>query len=390
MRGTIITRGRRHSVVVDVGRGPDGKRLRKWHSGPDVCKGHGGKVPASCKTAELARTAILRSLDQGTYVEPIRLTLGVFLSDKWLPAVAATLRAGTLSMYRTNIEAHISPGLGHVALRALTADALNIFYGELLTDGRRDGRGGLSARTVRINHVILHRALRDATRWGLLARNVAELADPPRSESKEVRAWSPEQTAAFLASTGDDRLAALWVLTASTGMRRGEVCGLRWCDTDLDEGHLVVAQTIVVVNYRLVVSEPKSRAGKRTLALDPRTVAALRAHRARQLEERLSWGELWSDEGLVFVREDGRPIHPERLSKWFAQRVRRAALPRLTFHGLRHSYVTMLLRAGQPLHVVAKRAGHSSPNVTSAVYSHVLPGDDEAAALAGARALGGA
>jgi integrase len=378
MRGTVIKRGRTYSVVIDIGRGPDGRRIRKWHSGYKTRK-----------AAEHARTTLLHSLDQGTYVEPTKTTLGEFLNEKWLPGVAMTLRPSTLAMYRTNIEKHIIPGLGHAALRTLTPDALNMFYAQLLVTGRRDGRGGLSPRTVRINHVIIHRALRDATRWGLLARNVAELADPPRVALKELEAWSPDQTAAFLASTANDRLAALWVLTASTGMRRGEVCGLRWRDVDLDAGRLKVSQTIVVVDYKLVASEPKTSAGRRTLALDQRTVAALRAHRARQLEERLAWGELWNDEGLVFVREDGRPVHPERVSKWFDQRVRRAGLPRLSFHGLRHSYVTMLLRAGQPLHVVARRAGHSSPNVTSAVYAHVLPGDDEEAALAGARLLGG-
>jgi len=127
------------------------------------------------------------------------------------------------------------------------------------------------------------------------------------------------------------------------------------------------------------MSEPKTSAGRRTLALDPGTVTALRSHRARPAEERLSWGAAWQDAGLVIVREDGQLVHPKRLSKWFDQRVKRAGLPRITFHGLRHSYVTMLLRAGQPLRVVSQRAGHSSPTVTSSVYAHVLPGDDEAA-----------
>jgi integrase len=170
-------------------------------------------------------------------------------------------------------------------------------------------------------------------------------------------------------------------------MRRGEILGLRWSDIDLETATLTIRQTLVAVNSKPVLSEPKTGAGRRTLALDPATVAALRSHKARQAQERLMWGSEWQDTGLVFVREDGEPINPERLSKWFNQRVKRAGLPRITFHGLRHSYVTMLLRAGQPLRVVSQRAGHSSPNVTSAVYAHVLPGDDETAALVGARLL---
>jgi integrase len=171
-------------------------------------------------------------------------------------------------------------------------------------------------------------------------------------------------------------------------MRRGEILGLRWSDFDHAGATLTIRQTIVMVNSHPVVSEPKTAAGRRTLKLDPETIAALKSHRARQAEERLAWGAAWEDNGRIFVREDGHPINPERLSKWFDQRVKRAALPRITFHGLRHTYVTMLLRDGQPLRVVSYRAGHSSPTVTSAVYSHVLPGDDEAAALAGARLLG--
>jgi integrase len=173
-------------------------------------------------------------------------------------------------------------------------------------------------------------------------------------------------------------------------MRRGEVLGLRWSDVDFETGSLRIAQTLVVVNYALQLSEPKTSAGKRTLMIDPATIAALRAHRKRQLEEQLAWSSNWKNsEGLVFVREDGSMIHPERLSKWFDQRVTAAKLPRITFHGLRHSYVTMLLRGGQPIRAVSARVGHASANVTNAIYSHVLPGDDEVAALAGAALLGG-
>jgi integrase len=376
VRGTVVKRGKSWSVVVEFGRGPDGKRIRKWHSGY-----------RTRKAAEQARTKLLTALDEGMYVAPTNVTLGVFLTEKWLPAISATVRPTTAALYRTNVEAHIVPKLGPIALRNLGPDALNRFYAEALTSGRCDGRGGLSTRTVRILHVILHRALRDATKWGITARNVAELADPPKVKTREMACWSPEQTTAFLASTADDRMAALWHLAASTGMRRGEILGLRWSDVDLDAATLTIRQTIVVVDSKPVLSEPKTGAGRRTLALDPATVTALRSHRARQAQERLAWGAAWQDVGLVFVREDGQLVNPERLSKWFGRRAKSAGLPRITFHGLRHSYVTMLLRDGQPLRTVAQRAGHSSPNVTSAIHAHVLPGDDEAAALAGARLL---
>lgn len=384
-RGTVMRRGGKKakpgtpwSVVLDLGRDASGKRIRRWHNG----------FPTK-RAAEKARTKLLSDLDGGSYVEPNNLIVETFLNGQWLPSIKATIRPTTFAMYEQNVKAHVLPALGAVQLRALTAPRLNAFYGELLSQGRRDGKGGLSTRTVRIVHVLLHRALRDAVRWGLTERNVAELADPPAVKSKEAAVWTPEQVRAFLASTADDRLAALWRLAAATGMRRGEVCGLRWSDVDLGAGQLRVAQTLVEVNYQLQFSEPKTKAGRRTLALDPATVTALRGHRKRQLEERLGWGPLWKGTvaDLVFVKEDGSPIHPERLTRWFDARVTKANLPRVTFHGLRHSYVTMLLRGGQPLRAVSARVGHASANVTNAVYSHVLPGDDEQAALAGAALL---
>jgi integrase len=377
-RGSVIKRGSTYTVVLDVGRDENGKRLRRWHSGF-----------RTKNEAEQARTRLMSALDAGTYTEPTKLTFGAFVKDKWLPALAATVRPNTLAMYRINLDKHIVPALGHIRLTKLSPEQLNAFYAQLLSGGRRDGKGGLSTRTVRINHMVLHRALTDAVKWGYLTRNIAALADPPKVVTAEIRPWTPEQLSSFLQFVATDRLAALWRLVASTGMRRGEILGLRWSDVDLGAGCLTIGQTLVVVNYKLAFSEPKTVAGKRTLALDPQTVTALRSHWARQAEERLVWGGEWQDTGLVFTREDGSPIHPERLSKWFDQRVNAAKLPRITFHGLRHSYVTMLLRAGQPLRVVSQRAGHSSPNVTTAVYAHVMPGDDEAAAAVGARLLGG-
>lgn len=378
IRGYIVRRNKTYSVVIDRGRGDNGKRNRDYHSGF-----------TTQKAAEKARTKLLNRADEGSYVAPDALTLGDWLLNTWLPAMASTLRPTTLSMYEMNARAHIVPRLGRVELRKLGPEQLNIFYGELLKSGRRRGPGGLSPRTVRIIHNIIHGALRDAVESDKVGRNVAERAKPPKVKHPEQDCWSPEDTSTFLAATADDRLAALWHLVASTGMRRGEVLGLRWSDLDLDglKPRLTINQTLVVLDSRPHLSEPKTDAGQRTLSLDPATVTALRAHRARQGRERLEWGSAWDDAGLVFVRNNGQPMHPERLSKNFDQAVKRTGLPRIRFHGLRHSYITMLLRGGQPLHIVSKRAGHSSPTVTSNVYSHVLPGDDEAVAIAGADAL---
>lgn len=228
----------------------------------------------------------------------------------------------------------------------------------------------------------------DAVRWGRLARNPADQADPPRASTAEMSIWSPEQLGTFLDSVRSDRLFAAWLMAATTGMRRGEILGLRWSDLDLVAGTLSVRQIRTVARYKVLTLSPKTDKGTRTIALDPKTVAALRSYRVAQMEERLLVGPTYDNSAdLVFTREDGSAIHPERLSSWFRKLCRRSGLPIIRLHDVRHSYVTALLAAGVPLKVVSQRIGHASPMVTMTIYQHVLPGDDRAAATVGARAI---
>ena len=267
---------------------------------------------------------------------------------------------------------------------------LNAFYRELLIEGRRNAADGLAPKTVYYIHSILHRALRDAVRWGYVVRNVADAADPPKAKTPEMRVWSPAQLRTFLDHVRGDRLYAAWLLAATTGMRRGEILGLRWNDLDLDAGRVAVRRPRILVDYQVQVSEPKTAKGRRSLALDPVTVAALRAHRARQAEEKLAVGGRYRDSELVFTRPDGIAVHPERFSDWFRQHVRAAGLPRIRLHDVRHSYATAALAAGIPAKVVSERLGHANIAITMDTYSHVLPGLDEQAAGQVARLILGA
>jgi integrase len=363
MKGTVIKRGRSWSVVIDAGRDLNGKRIRKWHSGYQTKR-----------DAERARVEILGRMQAGTYVEPSRLRVSGFLLEQWLPAKQPTLKANTFVTATVYVESYIVPALGSRLLQELTPALVNDFYSTLLLSGGRQATG-LRPKTVRNIHGVLHKALADAERWGLVRRNVAALADPPSGKSSVMKSWDAAQLRTFLTAVEGDRLHALWVLGASTGMRRSELLGLAWRNVDLGAQRLAVADTLVMVGRKPVLreSEAKSAAAHRTVALDSATVETLREHRRRQLEERMAAGPIWKDTGLVFTREDGSIVNPEWLTRAFKRHVSTAGLPWIGLHGLRHTHATMALKAGVPAKVVQERLGHSSVTITLDTYSHVLP-----------------
>jgi integrase len=242
----------------------------------------------------------------------------------------------------------------------------------------------LDPSTVKAVHVVLHKAFGAAVKWERLAKNPVDQADPPRVpvDADNVQTWTPDQLRSFLAFTtsSGDRNYALWVLLATTGMRRGEALGLRWQDVHLDAGRLRVVQTILSINGKIAVSEPKTARGRRPIALDPSTVAMMHEHRRRMLEERMLIAPDHSDEGLVFHRADGSALRPETVSTTFLRRQAKLDLPRLTLKGLRHTWATLALEQGIHPRVVQERLGHSTVNITLQVYSHVSPTlHDEAA-----------
>jgi len=192
--------------------------------------------------------------------------------------------------------------------------------------------------------------------------------------------WATDELRQFLEFAGAEPLYAAFVLAATTGMRRGEVAALRWIDLDLDAALLRVEESVIPVGGTLVFSTPKTKKGIRQVSLDAGTIAVLRAHRIRQTERRLAAGPAWVETGRVFTREDGSHIHPDVLSKRFDRWVRRSGLPRITFHGLRHTWATMALEKGIHTKVVSERLGHANISVTLDVYSKVRPALDAAAA----------
>jgi integrase len=331
-----------------------------------------GKPFATIEAASKARRKALGDVDQGTFVQPSDATLGAFLAA-WLEGSRSRLRPTTLAGYRVHVRHNLIPALGAVRLQALTPSRVNAFYASLAAKG-------LSPKSIRNVHVVLRKALGDGVKWGRLTRNVAALADPPRVSRPEMKVWTTDQMRAFLAHVQDNRLYAGWLLAVTTGMRRGELVGLRWADVDLEGVRLSVVRAIVLVDGHPTISEPKTAKGRRSLSLDPATVAALRAHRLRQIEEEFAWGAAYQGSGLVLTAEDGSAIHPEHFADLFARFAADAKLPRIRLHDVRHSYATAALAAGISPKVVSERLGHATVGLTLDTYSHVLPSIDEEAA----------
>lgn len=377
------------------------QRGKKWaavYRAPDPATGRTRQVWRTFATKKEAQAHLRRqvvAVEDGTHMRPSRQTLAAFVEDDWLPSLEALvaggkLRSTTVANYRTLIRLHVLPHIGGIPLRALEAPRLNGLYAELLAAGRKDGRGGLSATSVHLVHVTISRALRDAVKWGAVARNVAAMADPPQPANAERTIWTAPQLRLFLDSIEEERLRALWWLLATTGIRRGEAAGLAWPDVDLDGEQVHIRRARVVADYRVLESAPKTEKGRRTIALDPLTVSALRRHRAAQAQERLAWGEAWAAGELVFTKPEGGGLHPETITRTFDRLVRRAGLPRISVHGVRHSYATQLRDAGVPLDVISKRLGHSSLAITGDLYVHRTDEADRAAATAGVeRIVGG-
>jgi len=366
MRGSIRKRGRTYTWYLFVADPATGKPRQR-------SKG-GYRTKRECQAALNDALSTVRT---GTFVEASRRTTGSFLRDEWLPAMRLNVRPTTWATYQGLLEAYVIPTLGGVELQQLSPGHL---AQELLASGRRHRPGGLAAKTVRNVHVLIHRALRDAVRWGYTVRNVADAADPPKVKAAELQVWTPGQLRAFLLHVRRDRHYAAWLLAATTGMRRGELLGLRWIDVDLEAGRVAVRQPRVVVDYAVHTSEPKTARSRRSIALDPATAAALREHQARQAAEKALVGLAYEDSGLVFTHPDGSPIHPRLFSDWFKQHARRAGLPKIRLHDVRHSYATAALAAGIAAKVVSERLGHATIAITMDTYSHVLPGLDERAA----------
>ncbi len=351
----------RWCAAVTVGRDAGGRLKRRYLYG------------ATRREVQQALTKLLVDRQNGVDIVPASQTLGQFLV-RWLEdTVRPTAARNTYGNYALIVRKHIVPVLGEVPLAKLTPQQCQRLYRQMQDKGL--------TRTVRLVHAVLHRALGQAAKWGLVPRNVADLVDAPRVPRKEQRPLDPEELASFLQAARGDRLYALYVVAVATGLRMGEVLGLRWEDLDLDRGSMNVRRSLQWFNDGPHLADLKTAKSRRTIILPPVALDALRAHRDAQVAERRVAGAAWREHGLVFTTGIGTPLNPSGVrNRSFHRVLARAGLPRIRFHDLRHTMATLMLHHGENPKVVQEMLGHSTIQMTMDTYAHVITGAQEAAA----------
>lgn len=369
MKGSIRRRSKGSwEVCLDVGTDATGKRIRHFES-----------VKGTKKAAQQRLAELLVSIEQGSYVKPKRISLGEWLNE-WLNGYVKTnCSPRTLDGYRSILERHLIPNLGMIPLSQVQPQHIQQYYARALSDGRTDGKGALSSRSVLHIHRVLFQALNYAVRQGLLIRNPAQLVDPPRAKKSKMKTLIPQEVSMLLNVAQDTHYYPIIHTAVKTGLRQAELLGLRWRDLDLDLVSLSVTQVLYKRRGICQFKEPKSEHSRRRLGLSPSLALFLREYRTERETECLLLGKLLSEDDLVFGNVDGTPIDPGTLTHNFARIARRAGLPGTRFHDLRHTFASLMLLAGIHPKIVSEALGHSSVAFTLDVYSHLVPGLQEAA-----------
>ncbi len=313
-------------------------------------------------------------VESGLTAAGAKATLRAFLIE-WLESIKTSLRPKTWGQYGQVIRQHILPELGKTKLKDLRPDQIQSFYNRKL-------KAGTSPSTVRIIHAVLHKALGDALRWGLMSRNPVSVVLKPKVSRREMQVLSADQVQQFLICTSGVRNEALYHLAISTGLRQGEILGLKWSDLDWEAASLQIQRQVQrAPGEGLKLVEPKSAAGRRLIVLGPSTLEKLLKHSKKQRSDRILVGEQWQENDLIFPSTVGTPMDQKRLHTNFKKLLRKAELPEIRFHDLRHTAATLMLQQGIHPKVVQERLGHSQISVTLDTYSHVLPAMQKEAAL---------
>jgi integrase len=366
MKGSIRERSPGHWAIILDQRDPaTGKRKRKWHS-----------FAGTKREAQVECSRLITAMKGGTYQEPNKITLADFLS-RWVDHIQSQVSPKSHERYAGIVNQNLKPALGAVQLTKLKPAQISEAYSKALVSGRRDDKeGGLSPRTVGHMHRVLKQALGQAVRWELLTRNPADAVNPPKVDWKPMQTYDLPQTADLIDAVRGTPIFVPALLAVLCGLRRGEICALRWRNVDLATGQLSVVESLEQTKAGLRFKSPKSGKG-RTVALSETVVEELRAHRVKRAQELLRLGVGLSDDDLVIAHADGSIVQPIYVSQQWARLIAKTPLARLRFHDLRHAHATHLLANGVHPKVASERLGHSKVGITLDLYSHVIPGMQE-------------
>jgi integrase len=370
--GSIRRRGARSwELKYDIGRS-GGRRQTRYRS---------FKGTRRQAEAELAR--LLAQVADGRHVDPSRLAVAEFVASRLtLWRTTGAISPKTAQTYRTLLDYQITPFLGGKLIQKLTTRDIEDWHATLQESGRRDGKGGVSPRTIQHAHRLLGKVLREAMRHDLLVRNVVTLQRAPRVSRRPMRILTAEQIRTLPARLQGNPLEALALVALFSGMRRGELLALNWSNVDLEAGIIRVRMSLEETRIGLRIKPPKSKAGIRDVTLPAIVGEVLRQHRRRLLEHRLMLGlGKLNDEALVFPRWDGSLQSPDGVSATWANAARKLGLA-VSFHELRHTHASWLINTKVDVTTIAHRLGHSSPAITLAVYAHLFQKDDREAAAA--------
>lgn len=364
MRGCVSKRGSSWGYVAEIGNNAEGKRRQQSKSGF-----------STKQEAEKALAQVLHELDGGTHTKPTKEKIGRFFLEVWLPHKKQHICPGTYKYYYWYITGYIVPRLGNIGLDKLTPQHLISLYDDL-----KYGERKLAPQTIKHLHKILSDGMETACKWGLIRNNTVKLVKPPSVPRGEMKVWTEEQLICFLEQVKSTRYYVYFLLAATTGMRRGEVLGLRWEDIDFDTAKLTVRRSLSRGYKGHTIQELKTAAGIRTVTLPQQTVAALRKHKLHQAKEKLAAGAGYEDAGFVAMTTFGTLMKPQQLEEAWYKALKQSELPKIRFHDLRHGHASLLLKAGIHIKIISERLGHSNITITLNTYSHLLPGMQQEAA----------
>ncbi len=337
----------------------NGRRLTKY-----------GKSQTECR---LWIKQMLARIDQGPTYDSTQVTLDRFV-ENWLNGKELARRPKTVIQYRQVVQQHILPFLGRMRLQEIQP----VHIQKLYSIKKEEGRG---ARTIQLIHAILHNILKQAEREGILSHNSVDAVERPKVEQVEMQILNEEQIRQFLSAASGSPFETVCYLALTTGMRASELLGLKWCEVDEKKSTLFVhRQMQYIAGQGYIFSQPKTQAGRRQIKVGASTLKELEAHRNRQSIQKSIAGERWQENDLIFPTTIGTPLDYKRVTKEFKRLLKRAGLPEIRFHDLRHTSLNTLMEMGMPVNTVQRRAGHTRASTTVDIYGHATAQSQEEAA----------